>query len=75
MKLNPEDIKIYSYDSRENYSGDVGFHMPGGVHIIHIPTGLEVKEDSERSQHKSKDVAIKKLEELLCLNHTDCTES
>jgi len=58
--LEPKDIRIFNYDSRPLYSGSFGFHMPRGVHIIHLPTGLEVKEDSERSQHKNKFIAAYK---------------
>lgn len=63
--INPDDIRIFSYDRRSLYSGSFGFHMSRGVHIIHLPTGIEVKEDSERSQHKNKDLALSRLEEEL----------
>ena len=63
--LEPKDIRIFSYDSRSLYNGSFGFHMPRGVHVIHIPTGLEVKEDSERSQHKNKFIALERLEQMI----------
>ncbi|QDP59551.1 MAG: hypothetical protein GOVbin4162_125 [Prokaryotic dsDNA virus sp.] len=67
--INIDDIRIFSYDRRALYSGSFGFHMAKGVHIIHIPTGIEVKEDSSRSQHRNKAVAMKRLEEELLTHY------
>jgi len=63
--LEPKDIRIFCYDSRSLHNGSFGFHMPRGVHVIHMPTGLEVKEDSERSQHRNKAIALEKLEHMI----------
>lgn len=59
--INPDEIVIHLWDSRELWHGSFGFHQPRGVSIRHIPTGIIVKVDEERSQHKNKEIALRKL--------------
>lgn len=64
-KFAPEELLIESYDSRQLYSSNFGFHMPRGVKVTHLATGLVVTEDSHRHQHKNKELALQKLAELV----------
>ena len=60
--LKPEDIvvDIANYPPRGMLVG-----IPVGVKITHKPTGIVVTEDSERSQHRNREVALQKLEKLV----------
>lgn len=39
------------------------FEMDRGVKIVHLATGIIVTCESERSQHKNRDIALEKLKE------------
>lgn len=60
--LRPEDIKIDTYA----HAGCAGwsFEVHRGVRIIHLPSGLQVSCETERSQHANK----KRCLELLVLS-------
>jgi peptide chain release factor 2 len=70
VKIQPEDLKIETFRS----SGPGGQHMQKSstaVRITHLPTGMVVTSQSERSQLQNKSIALRILESRLLEKELD----
>jgi peptide chain release factor 2 len=64
MKLSNKDLKIESYP-KVSQKGMAIQTAPKGVKITHVPTGIAVKCDLQRSQHGNRQIALEQLENIV----------
>jgi protein subunit release factor A len=62
-EIKPDEIVINAWSSKRQ--GAWNPSVPNGVQIVHLPSGTVVEEDSARSQHKNKAIALDRLRDIL----------
>ena len=74
IQINPADLKVDTFRS----SGAGGQHVnktESAIRITHIPSGVVVENQTERSQHANRDKAMKRLRAMLVEAETSKREA
>lgn len=69
--LHPADVEVSFYPPRPIGGQQVGT-TTSGILLKHLPTGLSVICESERSQYKNKQKALEYLEIIVMLEVDGC---